>query len=58
MTRQQEADEILAAWQALWPLSPAERLERIDHMTLEDARRNRRCCRRRWHRYIRPRSYT
>ena len=30
MTNQQIADELLRQWQALWPLSPAERMQRID----------------------------
>lgn len=29
MTRQQFADVLLAHWQLLWPLSPAERIKRI-----------------------------
>jgi len=29
MTRQQFADVLLAHWQLLWPLPPAERSERI-----------------------------
>lgn len=29
MTRQQFADVLLAHWQLLWPLAPAERIKRI-----------------------------
>jgi predicted component of type VI protein secretion system len=30
MTRQQLADELLIHWRLLWPLSPSERMERIN----------------------------
>ena len=30
LSDQQIADELLRQWQALWPLSPAERMQRID----------------------------
>jgi len=32
MTSQQFADVLLAQWQLLWPLSPAERIKRIDEV--------------------------
>ena len=32
MTSQQHADRLLAQWQDLWPLSPSERLKRIDEI--------------------------
>lgn len=32
MTSQHLADILLAQWQLLWPLSPSERLERIDQV--------------------------
>lgn len=35
MTSQQIADELLRHWQLLWPLPPAERLERIDQLTMD-----------------------
>lgn len=32
MTNQQLADELLIHWRLLWPLSPSERLERINQI--------------------------
>jgi hypothetical protein len=32
MTNQQLADILLAQWQLLWPLPPAERIKRIDEV--------------------------
>lgn len=32
MTSQQLADELLTHWRLLWPLPPAERMERIDQI--------------------------
>jgi hypothetical protein len=32
MTSQQFADVLLAHWQLLWPLAPAERIKRIDEI--------------------------
>ena len=32
MTSQQLADLLLAQWRLLWPLSPAERMERIEEI--------------------------
>jgi len=32
MSSQQLADILLAQWQLLWPLPPAERIERIDQI--------------------------
>jgi len=32
MTSQQLADVLLAQWQLLWPLPPAERIKRIDEI--------------------------
>jgi hypothetical protein len=32
MTSQQLADELLTHWRLLWPLSPAERMERINQI--------------------------
>jgi hypothetical protein len=32
MTPQQLADVLLAHWQLLWPLAPAERIKRIDEI--------------------------
>lgn len=32
MTNQQLADVLLAQWQLLWPLPPAERIKRIDEV--------------------------
>jgi hypothetical protein len=37
MTNQQIADELLRNWQQLWPLTPSERIKRIDEVT-EDLR--------------------
>lgn len=35
MTLQQQADILLAQWQSLWPLTPPERIERIDSFLRE-----------------------
>lgn len=35
MTKQQEADLLLAQWQLLWPLPAAERIKRIDEIRAE-----------------------
>jgi hypothetical protein len=35
MSSQQLADILLAQWQLLWPLPPAERMERIDQIRLD-----------------------
>lgn len=35
MTSQQLADLLLAQWQLLWPLSPADRIERIEQTRLD-----------------------
>ena len=32
MTNQQLADRLLAQWQTLWPMPPAERIARIDEI--------------------------
>ena len=32
MTNQQLADELLTHWRLLWPLSPSERMERINQI--------------------------
>jgi hypothetical protein len=32
MTNQQLADELLIHWRLLWPLSPADRMERINQI--------------------------
>jgi hypothetical protein len=32
MTNQEFADALLAHWRLLWPLSPAERMERINQI--------------------------
>jgi hypothetical protein len=32
MTNQQLADELLMHWRLLWPLSPSERMERINQI--------------------------
>lgn len=32
MTSQQLADELLVHWRLLWPLSPAERMDRINQI--------------------------
>lgn len=32
MTNQQFADVLLAQWQSLWPMPPAERVKRIDQI--------------------------
>jgi hypothetical protein len=35
MTSQQFADVLLAHWQNLWPLPPAERIKRIEELRLD-----------------------
>lgn len=35
MTTQQHADLLLSQWQALWSLSPAERIKLIDEIRIE-----------------------
>lgn len=35
MSSQQLADILLAQWQLLWPLPPAERIKRIDEIRLD-----------------------
>lgn len=35
MTSQQLADELLIHWRLLWPLSPAERMKKIDEIAAD-----------------------
>lgn len=40
MTSQDLANELLQCWQALWALSPPERIKRIDQLAAELAKHN------------------